>query len=106
MNAPALLVLTTCANVQEADELAKVLVEERLAACVNRLDGVMSTYRWESRLHQDRESLLLIKTTAARFEDLREAVTRQSSYDVPELIAIPILKGSPTYLDWLIDSVS
>ncbi len=106
MNAPALLVLTTCANAREADELAAALVEERLAACVNRLDGVMSTYRWESQLNRDRETLLLIKTTEARFDDLQEAITRRSSYDVPELIAIPIIKGSPAYLGWLTDSVS
>ena len=106
MNVPALLVLTTCANAQEADQLAAALVEERLAACVNRLDGVMSTYRWESQLNQDRESLLLIKTTEARFDDLQEAIIQRSSYDVPELIAVPILKGSPAYLGWLADSVS
>lgn len=106
MSSPALLVLTTCANPDEADALAAVLVEERLAACVNRVDTVMSTYRWESKLQRDRETLLLIKTTEARFNELRSAINRQASYDVPELIAVPIVKGSPEYLGWLIDSVS
>ncbi len=106
MSTSALLVLTTCANAAEADELAGALVEERLAACVNRVDGVMSTYRWESRLQRDPETLLLIKTTEARFDELQLAIARLSSYDVPELIAVPVRKGSKAYLDWLVDSVS
>ena len=98
--------MTTCANGQEADELAAALVEARLAACVNRLDGVMSTYRWESEVQRDRETLLLIKTTEARFDELREAISRRASYDVPELVAVPIVQGSAAYLDWLESSVS
>lgn len=106
MSNSALLVLTTCANADEADEIAGALVEERLAACVNRVDGVMSTYTWESRLQRDRETLLLIKTTEARFDELRLAITRLSSYDVPEVIAVPVRRGSRAYLDWLAESVS
>ncbi len=98
--------LTTCANTEEADRIAGALVERRLAACVNRLDGVLSTYRWESSLHRDNEILLLIKTIETRFEDLRLAIHRLSSYDVPEIIAVPIRKGSDDYLAWLEDSVS
>ena len=105
MSSPALLVLTTCADAAEADRLAAGLVEERLAACVNRVDGVVSTYRWESRIQRDPESLLLIKTTEARFDELEEAINSRSSYDVPELVAIPIRKGSPAYLGWLADAV-
>ena len=105
MSSPALLVLTTCADAAEADRLAAALVEERLAACVNRVDGVVSTYRWESRIQRDPESLLLIKTTEARFDELKEAINSRSSYDVPELVAIPIRKGSPAYLGWLADAV-
>ena len=71
MSNSALLVLTTCANADEADEIAGAVVEERLAACVNRVDGVMSTYKWESRLQRDKEILLLIKTTEARFDELQ-----------------------------------
>ena len=106
MDSRALLVLTTCANADEADELAAALVQERLAACVNRVDGVMSTYRWESRLQRDRETLLLIKTTQARFDALQTAISQRSSYDVPEVIAVPILEGSPAYLGWLAEAVS
>lgn len=105
MSAPTLLVLTTCADAAEADGLATKLVEERLAACVNRVEGVVSTYRWKSRLHRDRETLLLIKTTEARFDELRRTIAQRSSYDVPELIAVPVSDGSPDYLAWLADSV-
>ena len=106
MSTSALLVLTTCANADEADAIAGALVEERLAACVNRVDGVMSTYIWESRLQRDKETLLLIKTTEARFDELQGAIARLSSYDVPEVIAVPVGKGSNAYLDWLVESVS
>ena len=106
MGTSALLVLTTCADAAEADKIAGALVEERLAACVNRVDGVMSTYIWESRLQRDKEILLLIKTTEARFDELQFAITRLSSYDVPEIIAVPVRKGSAAYLDWLVESVS
>ena len=106
MSTSALLVLTTCANADEADAIAGALVEERLAACVNRVDGIMSTYIWESRLQRDKETLLLIKTTEARFDELQGAIARLSSYDVPEVIAVPVRKGSKAYLDWLVESVS
>ena len=70
MRSRPLLVLTTCANPTEADELAAALVEGRLAACVNRVEGVVSTYRWESKLERDKETLLLIKTTEGCFDEL------------------------------------
>lgn len=106
MSNSALLVLTTCANADEADAIAGALVEERLAACVNRVDGIVSTYTWESRVHRDEETLLLIKTTEARFDELQRAIVRLSSYDVPEVIVVPVGKGSKAYLDWLVESVS
>ncbi len=101
MGSQPLLVLTTCANPEEADELAAALVEGRLAACVNRVAGVVSTYRWESKLQRDQETLLLIKTTAERFDELEEALRDRASYELPELIAVPVCKGSSAYLDWL-----
>ena len=106
MSTSALLVLTTCADAAEADKLAGALVQQRLAACVNRVDGIVSTYTWESRLQRDKETLLLIKTTEARFDELQREMARLSSYDVPEIIAVPIGKGSRAYLDWLVASVS
>ena len=106
MSTSALLVLTTCADAAEADAIAGTLVEERLAACVNRVDGIVSTYTWESRVQRDKETLLLIKTTEARFDELQRAIARLSSYDVTEVIAVPVRKGSKAYLDWLVESVS
>lgn len=100
-----LLVLTTCANPTEADELAAALVEGRLAACVNRVEGVVSTYRWESKLERDKETLLLIKTTEGCFDELESAIRDRTSYELPELIAIPFCDGSSAYLDWLHASV-
>ena len=104
MGSEALLVLTTCAR-EEADELAAALVEEQLAACVNAL-GVVSTYRWESRVQRDEETLLVIKTTEARFDALQKTIRDRSSYELPELIAVPVCKGSRAYLDWVTASVS
>lgn len=106
MRSRPILVLTTCANPTEADELAAALVEERLAACVNRLEGVVSTYRWKSNLERDRETLVLIKTTEGRFDELESAIRERTSYELPELIAVPVIMGSSAYLDWLDASVA
>lgn len=93
--------MTTCANPTEADELATALVEARLAACVSRLEGIVSTYRWKSKLERDQETLVLIKTTEGRFDELESAIRDRTSYELPELIAVPVCKGSSAYLDWL-----
>ncbi len=96
-----LLVMTTCADGEAADQLAAVLVRESLAACVNTVRNITSTYRWDGRIQQDSEALLLIKTTAERFPALEQAIQANHSYEVPEVIALPINGGSTAYLDWL-----
>lgn len=96
-----LLALTTCPDACSAERLAHALVEERLAACVNRIPGVASTYRWQGRIQNDAEVLLLIKTTRARFAALRERVLALSPYATPELIALDIADGSAAYLAWI-----
>lgn len=101
-----LLVLTTCASADEAERLAASLVEQRLAACVNTLGPVQSTYRWQGRVERERESLLVIKTTEARLAELEKALQQRSSYEVPEVLAIPVQGGSAAYLGWLADSVA
>lgn len=78
-----------------------MLVEERLAACVNRLPGVLSTYRWQGEIHDDSEVLLVIKTTRERFDVLRDRLVELHPYKVPELVALEIAEGMPAYLDWL-----
>lgn len=101
----ALLVLTTCADAAEADALAASLVEEKLAACVNTLNPVVSTYRWQGRIEREQEVLVLIKTTADRFAALETLIRARSSYEVPEIIALPVTCGASAYLAWLKSSV-
>jgi periplasmic divalent cation tolerance protein len=100
------LVLVTCGSTAEARRIARAVVEERLAACVNILPGaVASIYRWKGKMESARERLLLIKTSRKRLAKLRAAVKRLHSYDVPEFIAVPIVAGSRAYLAWLDESV-
>jgi uncharacterized protein involved in tolerance to divalent cations len=106
MSATTLVVFTTCATPEEAKRLAAELVEQRLAACVNTLGGVLSTYRWQGAVQQEQECLLVIKTTDARFPALEQLIRERSSYELPEVLAIPVQAGSARYLDWLRDAVS
>lgn len=102
MNAdPVLLCLCTCPDAATATRLAEMLVGEQLAACVNRLPGVHSTYRWQGEVHTDAEELLLIKTTAGRFEALKARLLALHPYELPELIALPVERGHAAYLDWV-----
>jgi len=101
-----LLVLCTCASGEEAERIGRALVEEHLAACANVFDHpVYSIYRWQGAVEQAREILLLIKTTAARFEAVRKRVEELHSYDTPEIIALPLVAGSEKYLSWLREQV-
>ena len=101
-----LLVLVTAPNEDEARRIANALVQERLAACVNIMAAVESVYRWEGRVTTDRETLLIIKTTDERYEELEQRVKELHSYSTPEVIAFKIERGSSEYLSWLRDSVS
>lgn len=101
-----LLCLSTCPDAETAARIARALVEERLAACVNRLPGVQSTYRWHGEIHDDAEVLLLIKTTRERLGALRERLAELHPYEVPELIAFEIAGGLPAYLEWLADETA
>ncbi len=97
----ALVVLVTTPTAEQATELARALVGERLAACGNVLAGVRSVYRWEGSVHEDAEALLVLKTTRARFEALRERVLALHPYQVPEVLALPVEAGSAAYLAWI-----
>ena len=101
-----LLVLVTATDEDEARRIANALVEERLAACVNIVAAIESTYRWEGRVTTDREALLIIKTTDERYPELEQRVKQLHSYSTPEVIAIKIERGSPEYLAWLKNSLS
>ncbi len=100
-----LLVLTTLGNEQDATRVAKALVERRLAACVNIVGPVRSIYRWQGKIEDDSELLLLIKTRADRFADLERAIGEVHPYDVPELVAVPIERGAAAYLGWVDENV-
>jgi len=96
------VVLVTCANAAEARRIARALVEMRLAACANLLETpVRSVYRWKGKVETASERLLVIKTSRKRLDAVRREVERRHSYEVPEVIALPIAAGSPAYLRWL-----
>jgi periplasmic divalent cation tolerance protein len=97
----ALVVLTTCASADEARQLAAALVESRLAACVNTVERIASTYRWQGQVEQAEESLLVIKTTETQLAPLEALIRERSSYELPEVLAIAVEGGSAPYLDWL-----
>ena len=99
------LVLTTCGSVEEARHIAQELVQRRLAACVNIIPQIESVYRWKGEVESATEWLLIIKTTLDACEQLRDALVKLHSYDVPECIQIAIEDGSPAYLDWIGQSV-
>jgi periplasmic divalent cation tolerance protein len=99
------LVLTTASSSEESKKIARALVESRLAACVNIIPKIESVYRWEGKVEEAQEYLLLIKTTAEVFPHLREMIQRLHSYEVPECIALSVDDGSPAYLKWIDDSV-
>lgn len=98
---PVAIAFCTCPDTASAELIATTLVEERLAACVNRLPGVVSTYRWQGRIEQAGEVLLLIKTTAERLPTLRQRLPQLHPYELPELIVVEAAGGLPAYLDWV-----
>jgi len=102
-----LVVLVTCRSAKEAERIARSLVAARLAACGNILrNPVRSIYRWKEKIESAREVLLLIKTSRRRFREVQAAIKRLHSYEVPEIIALPIAAGSRSYLSWLSESIA
>ena len=101
----AIVVLVTTPSPERAAEIARALVEERLAACGNVVPGLRSIYRWEGKVQDEEEALLLLKTTRARFEALRARVLALHPYEVPEVIALPVEAGSARYLAWIAGEV-
>ncbi len=101
----AVVVLITTPGEKEALEIARTLVEEKLAACVNVIPKVSSIYRWRGKVEEDSEALMVVKTTPEAFERLQARVKELHSYTVPEIIALPIVEGNPDYLAWVRESV-
>ena len=101
-----IVVYVTVGSPEEGKRVARALVEERLAACVNRVHPVKSVYRWQGQVEESEEELLIIKTRRELFKRLKKRVRELHSYSVPEVIALPILEGSEDYLRWLEEQVS
>ena len=99
-----LLCLTTCPDESSARRIADALVEEGLAACVNRLPGLESTYRWKGAVCREPEQLLLIKTVRQRFDAMKQRLLALHPYELPELIAVELAAGHAGYLDWVAQS--
>src|SRR5678809_129218 len=100
----AIVVFMTAAKVEEATRLAEMLVGARLAACVQIMPEMESVYRWQGKIERQSEVLLLAKTTRSKFDELEREVRALHSYDTPEIIAVPVVAGSASYVDWLIKS--
>ena len=96
-----IVVFSSCGSAEEAERIARRLVEDHLAACVNVIASARSFYRWKGVIESAEECLLVIKTSRDLFERLRVVLEAAHSYELPEVLALPIVAGSPGYLDWL-----
>ncbi len=99
------VVLVSAPSADKAAEIARILVEEKLAACGNVVPGVRSIYRWEGKLCDDAEALLVLKVPAARVQQLSDRVVQLHPYDVPEVVALRIEGGNERYIDWIVQSM-
>jgi periplasmic divalent cation tolerance protein len=97
----SLLVVTNLPNRESAEKLAALLIERRLAACVNILAPCSSVYRWQGEIQHDEEHPLLIKTAKDRYAELEAAIRANHPYELPEVIAVPVIQGLPAYLQWV-----
>lgn len=100
-----IVVLVNCSTSDEAKNIGKYLVEQRLAACVNIIPMMQSWYWWEDKVTQDNEVLIIIKTSRKKFSKLEKEVVRLHSYAVPEVVALQIVEGSSNYLNWIDSSL-
>jgi periplasmic divalent cation tolerance protein len=102
----AIVVMVTCADDAQAEKIAECLVQERLAACANIAGRVRSVFRWQGAISRESETLLLMKTRPELFDRLARRVKELHSYEVPEVIALPIVDGSPDYIAWVLESTA
>jgi periplasmic divalent cation tolerance protein len=103
---PILVVLCTCPDDSVAKKLAGGLVEQRLAACVNVLPGIRSIYRWQGRVQDDGEVLMVIKSSQETYAALERWLSEQHPYELPEIIALPVERGLPGYLEWVAEETT
>jgi periplasmic divalent cation tolerance protein len=102
----AVVVLSAFPDAETAARIARVLVDERLVACANLVPSIRSIYRWQGAIHDDAESLAIIKTTADRYPALARRIAELHPYEVPEIISLPLVDGHPPYLAWLVSQVT
>lgn len=95
------MVLTTCASQEEAEKIVKKVLQARLIACANIVPGVQSFFWWKQKVTEAGEVMVIMKTRKKYFKELSEWITTHHSYDVPEIIALPIVEGHREYLDWI-----
>jgi len=96
-----IVILSTCASEEEGQTLARLLIEQRLAACVSLLPRMRSVYRWKDAIESTEECLLIVKTSRELFDPLRRILEEAHSYELPEALALQVVDGSPAYLNWL-----
>lgn len=96
-----IVVFVTTSSNEEAEKLGRLIVESRLAACANVLSGIRSIFRWDNKVSVENECLMIMKTTLQRYSELEALIRKHHSYQVPEIIALPIVAGSVSYLDWI-----
>ncbi|HEY50233.1 MAG TPA: divalent-cation tolerance protein CutA [Dehalococcoidia bacterium] len=101
-----IVVLITSDSIEESDHIARTLLEKKMVACVNIVRGIDSFFWWQGRLDSARENLLIAKTKASLLPEIVDAVRKRHSYDVPEVIALPIIDGNRDYLEWLEQSLA
>jgi periplasmic divalent cation tolerance protein len=97
-----IVVLSTCATQEEAEKLARILIEERLAACVNVIPRIRSYYRWKGAIESAEECLLVVKSSRELFSSIGAVLEKEHSYEVPEVLALPVVEGATNYLNWLL----
>ena len=96
-----IIVYTTCGSKKEAKQIARHLIETHVAACVTMLPEARSVYRWQDKIEDSKEILLLIKSRRDLFDQVRAQIEKMHSYEVPEIVAVPVVEGTLAYLDWL-----
>lgn len=100
-----LVILVTTAHKKEAERIASALIEQKLIACANILSGISSIFRWKGKICREQEAILIMKTTFEKFEDIVAKIKELHSYEVPEIISLPVIKGNKDYLDWVKNSM-
>ena len=100
-----ILIFVTCGSKKEAHKIADALLRKRLIACANIISGVKSVFRWKGRIDKAKEFLLILKTKRSNFKRVEKEVRRVHSYELPEIVALPIVAGNSDYLEWIKDSV-